>query len=540
MSLNIQNTTRVFDMNPVLKAMQEYNQTYDQEQAYYDALAQKLGELKSAVQDTTEAKAIYDQYLNDLETATDVFSRGRNISTASDLGRLRRQYGLNVVPLETARTAMLDNVKAINDLRRNHPEMLVQDIGNLDTYLKNPTYSPQTYSKDKLTNDTATMLKTMTQDISSLSLGDAIDKYHNQLVQKVGLSHEQAYNAIKQLKEQGINGVSDALIQGIASSVYDSSGIDNWATDNQKREAWDAIGNGIALGVGTTVRKEMQNLGVLTAAQADSSARDWAQERRAQQQFDIAMEQSGYVYDPRTKKYENTGGLDLEYTLPGGTKLRKEVGKQIWHPIDEKGNIIASEDRGGAGYTRAELVGAYKAADKQNKTSKSSNRVLQYTNPVIINPEGKEQHLSSISSTEGAREINGRQIKVDYKEGNIVISTLDGTQIFKYDPQNHTQTNSGAQSQSAYNSYFGSSSYHQNDTKTLKSLALKAIDLINTQGVESLNSYMIYFQPQSGSGFGNDASATIVPIASKLAPSSQTGTESVIGNSGDSTDNIGM
>lgn len=236
-----------YDINIPLSIIEDYNKGYDKNKEVYDKISETLGTLDTAVQDTTKAKAIYDNYQGAFNTAAEAFAHGMTTRNSRQLQELRGRYFREINKLEEARKAM----KAVADTRSKLAatgkanDMLYQSIGNLDNYLDNPNYSPKAYDGNQITASSAAIMDKLKSDIVDASKGKAItpDSYLYEVTK--GMSSTDVTNLIK-----GINdGTIDPLkIQGIGDAlqnVLNTAGYNDWMDEATKKKAMDYAVRGL-------------------------------------------------------------------------------------------------------------------------------------------------------------------------------------------------------------------------------------------------------------------------------------------------------
>lgn len=259
MNIQIGYNFKPFDMTPILNAMNQYNTQYEKEQQIYDTISQKLGNLSSAVQGTTQAKDIYDNYMQGLEQATTNFSVGRNSNTARELSALRKAYATDIIKLEQARESMLSNNKMQQTMSMQDPSMIFQSVGNMDTYLNNPTYTPKGFSGDKLSAKVQSLVQSMFRDISTMEIDKKnLDKYHKQIVTRTGLDSQTAKEAIEAIASG--KPIPNETLAKIHRTVFDQTGVADWGDKVAIDRTNEAIANGIQLGVGQVNRQVIQDI----------------------------------------------------------------------------------------------------------------------------------------------------------------------------------------------------------------------------------------------------------------------------------------
>ena len=240
-----------YDISTALDIMNNYSKVYEKEQEYYDNIAAKMGELQSAIQGTEKAKGIYDTYNSQLMDAMEQFGRGRNVNTARELNRLRKMYGEQVIPLETARKSMLENTKLLKELSAKDPSLLHSNLGNLDDYLADPNRMVSTYSGKELERESSEIFKNFAKRLAGASNYGRLDPYTKTWVESYGLTPEQVDAAIQTINAGGIEGLKNSGFAGrIIENILNSSGILKWGDENTVNRALGYATRGLNSAIG--------------------------------------------------------------------------------------------------------------------------------------------------------------------------------------------------------------------------------------------------------------------------------------------------
>ena len=232
-----------FDINPALTILGAYAEKRRKDQEIYDTIAQKLGELATAVGGTEKAKAIWEAYNGDLQAAMSDFAQGSSQATGRALSAMRQRYFKDVVPLEKAREAMLKNLELLRNRSSQDGTLLSEKLGNLDTYLENPTYTPRMYSGALLRTQVEGMMQSIADNIVKADKLDNLDPYTQQIVKKTGLDMNTIRSAMANYMQTGKT--DDPAIQAIMDSVWSSAGFNSWDMDDATRNSargWMAQG----------------------------------------------------------------------------------------------------------------------------------------------------------------------------------------------------------------------------------------------------------------------------------------------------------
>lgn len=199
----------------------------------------------------------YKSYSNQLkEAANDVLNNGINAASRRTLMNMRAQYASNIVPIEEAYNKRQQQSQLLWQARLQDPTLIAQDPSELGLsyYMKNPTYTPQSYSGKLLTAQSAQAAQNLAKTLSSYGKGKPIDNYTNTFIQRHGLTRDDVQKYLN-----GDTTATNKVLGAIYQQVYDSSQIGNWANENQKRQAASFIKQGMWSAIGQDTVNAMEN-----------------------------------------------------------------------------------------------------------------------------------------------------------------------------------------------------------------------------------------------------------------------------------------
>lgn len=244
-----------FTYDEMVKPLVYYKQAYDATEAAYSDLATRAEQWKAIAEsdDSPMAKAMYQNYSNDLSSVVSDFSKGMTASNRSALLDMRRRYSREIQPIEIAfkRRAQLDDEqrKAI----ASDPTMLYQRRASemsLDDFIKNPNLDyGQGYSGALLTKQVAQAASNLAREARDSEEGRrrlrSILPYQYELIQQNGFSGDAVMRAIMNSPD------ADRLLTGIVDDAVVSSGVLNWgdketidrAYDYARQGLWNAVGD---------------------------------------------------------------------------------------------------------------------------------------------------------------------------------------------------------------------------------------------------------------------------------------------------------
>ena len=199
----------------------------------------------------------YKAYSNQLKAAADdILNNGINAASRRNLMNMRAQYASNIIPIEEAYNKRQQQAQVLWQARLQDPTLIAQDPSELGLsyYMKNPTYTPQSYSGKLLTAQSAQAAQNLAKTLSSYGKGEPIDSYTNTFIQKHGLTRNDIQKYLN-----GETTATNKVLSAIYQQVYDSSQIGNWANENQRRQAANFIKQGMWSAIGQDTVQAMEN-----------------------------------------------------------------------------------------------------------------------------------------------------------------------------------------------------------------------------------------------------------------------------------------
>ena len=152
--LVINSTFQPFSFEQYIRPYQLYEQAYEEQEAYLDALNQGANSYKSRAEKEKDAKWAqkYLEYAQDFEEAADRMSKeGLSASTRGSIRGLKTRYFDTVIPVEKAMQRQLELAKmadSANPALRN----LYGEMPSIDALIENPTLNRAVYSGSAIEN----------------------------------------------------------------------------------------------------------------------------------------------------------------------------------------------------------------------------------------------------------------------------------------------------------------------------------------------------------------------------------------------------
>lgn len=258
-SLMISSSFNPYSLQELLPIYQANAQAQYQAEEAFSQLQMKADQWEKLANNAQDADVYskYKSYSNQLkETANDILNNGINTASRRNLMNMRAQYASNIIPIEEAYNKRQQQAQVLWQARLQDPTLIAQDPSELGLsyYMKNPSYTPQSYSGKLLTAQSAQAAQNLAKTLSSYGKGEPIDSYTNTFIQKHGLTRNDIQKYLN-----GETTATNKVLGAIYQQVYDSSQIGNWANENQRRQAANFIKQGMWSAIGQDTVQAMEN-----------------------------------------------------------------------------------------------------------------------------------------------------------------------------------------------------------------------------------------------------------------------------------------
>lgn len=258
-SLTVNSTFNPYFLQELLPIYQANAQAQYQAEEAFSQLQMKADQWEKLANNAQDADVYskYKSYSNQLkEAANDVLNNGINAASRRNLMNMRVQYASNIIPIEEAYNKRQQQAQVLWQARLQDPTLIAQDPSELGLsyYMKNPSYTPQSYSGKLLTAQSAQAAQNLAKTLSSYGKGEPIDSYTNTFIQKHGLTRNDIQKYLN-----GETTATNKVLGAIYQQVYDSSQIGNWANENQRRQAANFIKQGMWSAIGQDTVQAMEN-----------------------------------------------------------------------------------------------------------------------------------------------------------------------------------------------------------------------------------------------------------------------------------------
>ena len=258
-SLMISSSFNPYSLQELLPIYQANAQAQYQAEEAFSQLQMKADQWEKLANNAQDADVYntYKAYSNQLKAAADdILNNGINTASRRNLMNMRAQYASNIIPIEEAYNKRQQQAQVLWQARLQDPTLIAQDPSELGLsyYMKNPTYTPQSYSGKLLTAQSAQAAQNLAKTLSSYGKGEPIDSYTNTFIQKHGLTRNDIQKYLN-----GETTATNKVLSAIYQQVYDSSQIGNWANENQRKQAANFIKQGMWSAIGQDTVQAMEN-----------------------------------------------------------------------------------------------------------------------------------------------------------------------------------------------------------------------------------------------------------------------------------------
>ena len=419
-SLTVSSTFNPYSLQELLPIYQANAQAQYQAEEAFSQLQMKADQWEKLANNAQDADVYntYKAYSNQLKAAADdILNNGINTASRRNLMNMRAQYASNIIPIEEAYNKRQQQAQVLWQARLQDPTLIAQDPSELGLsyYMKNPTYTPQSYSGKLLTAQSAQAAQNLAKTLSSYGKGEPIDSYTNTFIQKHGLTRNDIQKYLN-----GETTATNKVLGAIYQQVYDSSQIGNWANENQRRQAANFIKQGMWSAIGQDTVQAMENFEARENYKLQQQLALMQAQQQQQDQLSAINEVPIYTPEEQNEADEIRGKYKKYfYTKNGRTYLsqkgREEYEKQttINEPVryDSKAGkwyyVISSKIHGGMQGT---APGAKQYVAKGTKIEYEGN------DPVVKVKTGQSQFRSLLDSL-GAQKYLGKGN--NWQPGNV-------------------------------------------------------------------------------------------------------------------------
>ena len=354
-SLMISSSFNPYSLQELLPIYQANAQAQYQAEEAFSQLQMKADQWEKLANNAQDADVYskYKSYSNQLKkAANDILNNGINTASRRNLMNMRAQYASNIIPIEEAYNKRQQQAQVLWQARLQDPTLIAQDPSELGLsyYMKNPTYTPQSYSGKLLTAQSAQAAQNLAKTLSSYGKGEPIDSYTNTFIQKHGLTRNDIQKYLN-----GETTATNKVLGAIYQQVYDSSQIGNWANENQRKQAANFIKQGMWSAIGQDTVQAMENFEARENYKFNQQLALLQAQQQQQNQLSAINEVPIYTpeeqeeADKMREKYKK-----YFYTKNGRTYLR-QIGREAYNEGEvhytnnseniKRGSVMGSDGR---------------------------------------------------------------------------------------------------------------------------------------------------------------------------------------------------
>lgn len=354
-SLTVNSTFNPYSLQELLPIYQANAQAQYQAEEAFSQLQMKADQWEKLANNAQDADVYntYKAYSNQLKAAADdILNNGINTASRRNLMNMRAQYASNIIPIEEAYNKRQQQAQILWQARLQDPTLIAQDPSELGLsyYMKNPNYTPQSYSGKLLAAQSAQAAQNLAKTLSSYGKGEPIDSYTNTFIQKHGLTRNDIQKYLN-----GETTATNKVLGAIYQQVYDSSQIGNWANENQRRQAANFIKQGMWSAIGQDTVQAMENFEARENYKLQQQLA--LMQAQQQQQNQSANINEVPIYTPEEQNEADEIREKYKkyfYTKNGRTYLR-QIGREVYNEGEvhytnnseniKRGSVMGSDGR---------------------------------------------------------------------------------------------------------------------------------------------------------------------------------------------------
>ena len=419
-SLTVNSTFNPYSLQELLPIYQANAQAQYQAEEAFSQLQMKADQWERLANNAQDADVYntYKAYSNQLKAAADdILNNGINTASRRNLMNMRAQYASNIIPIEEAYNKRQQQAQVLWQARLQDPTLIAQDPSELGLsyYMKNPTYTPQSYSGKLLTAQSAQAAQNLAKTLSSYGKGEPIDSYTNTFIQKHGLTRNDIQKYLN-----GETTATNKVLGAIYQQVYDSSQIGNWANENQRKQAANFIKQGMWSAIGQDTVQAMENFEARENYKFNQQLALMQAQQQQQAQLSAINEVPIYTpeeqneVDKMREKYKK-----YFYTKNGRTYLR-QIGREEYEKQTTTNEPVKYDSKTGKWYyVRSSMVhSGIQGEVPGNKQYVAKGTKIEYegNTPVVKVKTGQSQFRSFLDSL-GAQKYLGKGN--NWQPGNV-------------------------------------------------------------------------------------------------------------------------
>ena len=354
-SLMISSSFNPYSLQELLPIYQANAQAQYQAEEAFSQLQMKADQWEKLANNAQDADVYntYKAYSNQLKAAADdILNNGINTASRRNLMNMRAQYASNIIPIEEAYNKRQQQAQVLWQARLQDPTLIAQDPSELGLsyYMKNPTYTPQSYSGKLLTAQSAQAAQNLAKTLSSYGKGEPIDSYTNTFIQKHGLTRNDIQKYLN-----GETTATNKVLGAIYQQVYDSSQIGNWANENQRKQAANFIKQGMWSAIGQDTVQAMENFEARENYKFNQQLALLQAQQQQQDQLSAINEVPIYTPEEQNEADEMREKYKKYFYTKNGRTYLRQIGREAYNEGEvhytnnseniKRGSVMGSDGR---------------------------------------------------------------------------------------------------------------------------------------------------------------------------------------------------
>ena len=354
-SLMISSSFNPYSLQELLPIYQANAQAQYQAEEAFSQLQMKADQWEKLANNAQDADVYntYKAYSNQLKAAADdILNNGINATSRRNLMNMRAQYASNIIPIEEAYNKRQQQAQVLWQARLQDPTLIAQDPSELGLsyYMKNPTYTPQSYSGKLLTAQSAQAAQNLAKTLSSYGKGEPIDSYTNTFIQKHGLTRNDIQKYLN-----GETTATNKVLGAIYQQVYDSSQIGNWANENQRKQAANFIKQGMWSAIGQDTVQAMENFEARENYKFNQQLALLQAQQQQQDQLSAINEVPIYTPEEQNEADEMREKYKKYFYTKNGRTYLRQIGREAYNEGEihytnnseniKRGSVMGSDGR---------------------------------------------------------------------------------------------------------------------------------------------------------------------------------------------------
>lgn len=419
-SLMISSSFNPYSLQELLPIYQANAQAQYQAEEAFSQLQMKADQWEKLANNAQDADVYntYKAYSNQLKAAADdILNNGINATSRRNLMNMRAQYASNIIPIEEAYNKRQQQAQVLWQARLQDPTLIAQDPSELGLsyYMKNPTYTPQSYSGKLLTAQSAQAAQNLAKTLSSYGKGEPIDNYTNTFIQKHGLTRNDIQKYLN-----GETTATNKVLGAIYQQVYDSSQIGNWANENQRRQAANFIKQGMWSAIGQDTVQAMENFEARENYKFNQQLALLQAQQQQQDQLSAINEVPIYTPEEQNEADEIREKYKKYFYTKNGRTYLSQKGREEYEKQTTINEPVRYDSKVGKWYyvISSKIHGGMQGAAPGIKQYVAKDTKIEYegNNPVVKVKTGQSQFRSFLDSL-GAQKYLGKGN--NWQPGNV-------------------------------------------------------------------------------------------------------------------------